>query len=326
MKRIGLIDFDSRIPNSALQKLSTHFKRQGAAVLLNDFRPSEVDEGYCSVIFTRNKAKAARLADIYPNITFGGTGWDLTTTLPPEVESCRPDYTLYQVKDILPRLKGIMTAKKKLEKCHTLLNAGIGYLTRGCVRSCGFCFVPKKEGALRRVASIGDLLNSNSSTLCLLDNNLTASPDCLEILREIKDRNLTVNISQGVDIRFLTPEISKVLSEVRHLTSLTYAWDLMPFEDKVMEGIKILSRDVKPYKHQCFCLAGYNTTFEEDMYRVRKLAELGITPFLMVWNEKPDLRLQHLKRWVNGKFHKVCRFEDYEPWVRDRARYASALF
>jgi len=323
--RIGLIDFDGRIPNLAIMKLSTYYKEQGATVLLNDFKPSDVDKVFCSVIFSKNRAKAERLAGIFPQVEFGGTGWDLTKTLPVNVESCQPDFDLYQMKDILPRLKGIMKATSKQEKCQTLLDAGIGFTTRGCVRSCAFCAVPKKEGALHSVGSIGDLLNPRSNVLILLDNNLTSDPDCLEKLRECKERNLTLDITQGIDVRFVTPEIAKALSEVKHLRSLHYAWDLMPFEQKVMEGIGSLLKHVKAWKHLCFTLVGFDTTFEEDMYRVRRLVEMNISPYVMIYNQNSDMRLKHFARWVNGRFYKSCDFAQYTPWVRDQAGYMPSL-
>ena len=323
--RVGLIDFDGRIPNVALMKLATYHKERGDTVVLNDFRPSDVDAVFCSVIFSKNKAKASALAGLFPQIEFGGTGWDITKTLPAEVEACRPDYDLYQTKDILPRLKGIMKAATKQAKVQTLLDAGIGFTTRGCVRTCEFCAVPKKEGALHSVGSIGELLNPRSNVLILLDNNLTADPDCLEKLRECKERNLTLDITQGIDVRFVTPEIAQALAEVKHLRSVHYAWDLMPFEHKVMEGIEALLQHVSAWRHLCFTLVGFNTTFEEDMYRVRRLVEMKITPYVMVYNQNSDLRLFHFKRWVNGRFHKACSFEEYTPWVRDRASYAPLL-
>jgi len=68
----------------------------------------------------------------------------------------------------------------------------------------------------------------------------------------------------------------------------------------------------------CFMLAGFNTTFEEDMYRFIKLNEMGIRPYVMVYNEKIDIRLKHFERWVNSMVFKKCTWEEYEPWIRDQ--------
>ena len=315
--KIGLIDFDGKIVNLALMKLSAWHKSQDDTVILNPQTNSQVDKAYCSVIFSKNRDKAARLADMFSDIQFGGTGWDLKTILPPEIEAMKPDYGLYTCADVYKRLAGIMTKKKKVEKAGVIVNAGIGFTSRGCIRSCGFCVVPEKEGKLHETAAVGDLINPKSNVVILLDNNFTASPDCLDKLREIKERNLIIDITQGIDVRTLTPEIARALSEVRHLRSIHYAWDLIPHEPMVMEGINILSGFIKKYKHLCFTLVGYNSTFEEDLYRFRKLEEMNIDPYVMVYNSSADVKLHHFARWVNSRIYKTCKsFEDYWPWVK----------
>lgn len=336
MSRIGLIDFDGKIVNLALMKLSTHHKSQGHEVLLNDFTPNQVDKVFCSVIFDKDRAKAAELANVFPAIEFGGTGWDIAKTLPPEIENCLPDYDLYRAADIFPRINGIMTKAKKLAKAQTIVDAGIGFTTRGCVRTCGFCAVPKKEGPLRKVGSIGELVNPRSNVVIILDNNFTADPDVLEKLREIRDRQLVIDITQGIDIRTMTPDIARALAEVKHLRSIHYAWDLMPFERRVMEGIEVLSHYVKRWRHLCFTLVGYDTSFDEDMYRFRRLVELGIDPYVMIYNKKEfvrtkhlpfdALRLHHFARWVNGRIYTKCPdFDQYDRWANAQASHQPAL-
>lgn len=320
--RIGLIDFDGKIVNLALMKLSTYYKAQGAEIVLNPASPAQVDKVYCSVIFSKNRDKAARLATVFSDIEFGGTGWSLDRELPPEIEAMKPDYGLYTVDAIADRIGGIMTRKKKIEKAATIVNAGIGFTSRGCVRTCPFCVVPRKEGGLKSIGEIKDLINPRSNVLILLDNNLTADPDCLAKLREIKERGLIVDITQGIDVRTMTPEIAKALAEVKHLRSIHYAWDMPGHEAAVMNGIETLSRHIKKWKHLCFTLVGFNSTFEEDCYRFRKLTETGVDPFIMVYNQSTDARLKHFARWVNSRIYKVCPdFEKYDPWKKDRSGY-----
>lgn len=201
--------------------------------------------------------------------------------MPKNIEQVKPDYNLYTTDVIYKNIKGIMTKETKLKKAEIIVNAGMGFTSRGCIRNCGFCLVPKKEGCFHHVSEIKDLLNPNSNVLILNDNNLTADPDCIGKLNEIKDRNLMVDINQGCDVRLMNDEIAKALSDVNHLRSLHYAWDLMGFENQVMDGIKVLLKHVKAWRHMCFMLVGYNTTFEEDMYRFRKLEELQIRPLSM---------------------------------------------
>jgi len=237
--KVGLIDLDGKLPNLALMKISTYHKSLGHEIVLNDL---SADVLYCSVIFERNKRKAQQLKRQYPNMSMGGTGWDKKTKLPPEIHSCQPDYDLYSTEFIYDRIKGGIGYKSsKLKKAETIVKAGMGFTSRGCIRDCGFCGVPIAEGEFRQENEIYELLNPRSSVLILLDNNLTADPLCMDKLKEIKERDLVVDITQGVDVRLMTPEIAQALSEVKHLRSIHYAWDLMRFERSVMEGIKVLS-------------------------------------------------------------------------------------
>lgn len=313
---IGLIDIDSKIPNLALMKISNYYKNLGEKVEFVQ-ADKEYEKVYASAIFTRSKGKCLELQGQYgEKIEIGGTGWDLHKDLKDEIEYTKPDYELYSAEEIASRMKGIGTKEHKLKKATEIVNAGMGFTSRGCVRNCGFCFVPKKEGAFHHVAEIKDLINPKSNILILHDNNITADPNCIDKLHEIRDRKLIVDINQGCDVRLVNDDIAKALGEVKHLRSLHYAWDLMGFEKQVIEGIKTLSKYIKPYRHMCFMLVGFNTTFEEDVYRFRKLREMKVDPFVMVYNQKDDKKLKHFARWVNSRIYKSCKWEEYTPWIK----------
>lgn len=327
---IGLIDVDGKLPNLALMKISNYYKSMGEHVefVRPDAGKYEYDKIYASSIFTKSKTECQKLLEYYEDrIEIGGTGWNIEKSLPKEIESMNPDYDLYTADMIYPNIKGIMTKERKWEKAQQIVNAGIGFTSRGCIRKCPFCFVPKKEGEFRQDQEIKDIINPRSNVIILHDNNLTADPNCIEKLHEIRDRNLIVDIDQGCDVRLMTPEIAQAMSEVHHLRSLHYAWDLMGFENQVLEGIKIMSKFIPTSRHMCFCLVGFNTSFEEDMYRVKKLTEFGVRPYIMRYNERrDDIRLNHFARWVNAFIYKaVPDFEDYEPWKRDKSKYDFGL-
>lgn len=319
-KKILLIDFDSKIPNLAIMKLSAYHKSLGDEVYLN--RCVNPDKVYISTLFTWNKPLVEKLLTVYPDAEVGGTGWDLKKNLPDAVESCKPDYDLYNTLVIYERLKGGIGKKDtKIKKADILVNAGIGFTSRGCINSCDFCGIPIKEGKFRQVAELKDIINPRSDVLILLDNNLTADPNCVDKLHEIRDRGLTVSITQGIDIRLVTPEIAQALSEVKHFTSLHYSWDLLQFEHQIIKGIKTLSKNVKTWKHMCYMLTCFNTTFEEDMYRFNRLVELGVTPYVMPFNHVyVSEKHHHFARWVNGHFYNACKFDEYVPWLKAQHR------
>lgn len=325
---IGLIDVDGKLPNLALMKISNFYKSMGEQVefVRPDAKKTEYEKIYASAIFTKSKGECEKLKEYYGDcIEIGGTGWDIEKRLPTEIENMKPDYDLYTADMIYPKIKGIMTKERKKAKAQQIVDAGMGFTSRGCIRNCPFCMVPKKEECFRQDSEIKDIINPRGNVLVLSDNNLTADPYCIDKLHEIRDRKLIVDINQGCDVRLMTPEIAQALSEVHHLRSLHYAWDLMGFEKQVLDGIKVMSQFIPESKHMCFCLVGFNTSFEEDMYRVKKLLELGVRPYIMRYNERrDDLRLNHFARWINSFIYKaVPNFEDYEPWKRDRNKYYS---
>jgi hypothetical protein len=329
---IGLCDIDSKTPNTALRKLSTFFKEQGEEV---EFcKPDKkYRKIYGSAIFTKSKSICDELKNKYGDlIELGGTGWDFEeidgkliqvrkNRLAPEIEKCKPDYDLYTASMIYPKLGGIMTKETRLKKAQVIADAGMGFTSKGCIRRCKFCIVPICEGCLHQVAEIKDLLNPRSNVLILNDNNITADPYCIDKLHEIRDRHLVCDINQGLDIRLVSnnDNIAQALSEVQHLRHIHYAWDLMEYEDKVLSGIKTLSKYVRPYRQMCYMLVGFNTTFEEDVYRFRKLKEIGIDPYVMIYNEKDDKKLKHFGRWVNTRIYKTCKFEEYIPWIKTQS-------
>lgn len=323
---IGLIDVDGKLPNLALMKISKYYKSMGERVefVRPDAGRNDYEKIYASAIFQKSQQECRKLQEYYGDcIEIGGTGWDIEKRLPPDIESMKPDYDLYTADMIYPKIKGIMTRERKKMKSQQIIDAGIGFTSRGCIRKCPFCFVPKKEGSFRQDSEIKDIINPRSNIIILHDNNLTADPYCIDKLHEIRDRNLIVDINQGCDVRLMSPEIAQAMSEVHHLRSLHYAWDLMSFENQVLEGISIMSRYIPASRHMCFCLVGFNTTFEEDMYRVKKLESLGVRPYIMRYNERQDdIRLNHFARWVNAFIYKaVPNFEEYDPWKRDKGNY-----
>ena len=104
-------------------------------------------------------------------------------------------------------------------------DAYFGYASRGCVRKCAFCGVPKLEGAQREMPPLTSLVNGIDKAygpkkdLVLMDNNITASARYREVIAEIRDLGFTpgakieragnpavkrrVDFNQGVDARIL---------------------------------------------------------------------------------------------------------------------------
>ena len=109
---------------------------------------------------------------------------------------------------------------------YSVFDAYFAYTSRGCIRKCHFCGVPKLEGAQRDTESLTALVHAidefygPKKDLILMDNNVVASPRFKEIIAEIRDLGFTpgakltregcripvqrrVDFNQGVDARIL---------------------------------------------------------------------------------------------------------------------------
>lgn len=279
MNSIGLWQVDGKMPNLALMKLSAWLKAQGHDTYLQ-MTPDHTT-AYGSSVFAENKPMVNFWLRVHPDIEIGGSGWNLQKELPQEAEILRPDYDLYGI------------------------DYGLGFLSRGCIHRCPFCIVPEKEGRLRQVAQVSNLLNLKSNFLVLLDNNLLALPNALDILTEIKERGLMVNFNQGLDIRLVTPEIARALADLHYMDfsrnnrTLHFAFDDTRLENSVRHGIEILLESGISSEHLCFyVLAGFNNqTLEDVLYRCDMLREYGVRPYVMRYRK--NSRLNAIARWAN---------------------------
>ena len=278
--KVLLVDFDSKIPNLALMKLSTWHKQKGDLV---GFDIQDPDQVYVSVVFSKNKSQAAGLTTMFPNsmISFGGPGWDLQNFLPEEIEKIKPDYDLYPSE------------------------YSQGYTTRGCIRNCPFCVVPEKEGKIKIWQHPEEFHDNRFNTCMIMDNNLFASP--YEWIKTIfswfEDHGVKMLSPQGWDARLLTEEMASLLKCVKHPKGLHFAWDNMSDEPKVIRAINILKDAGFNLKSDVsfYVLCGYNTTFEQDLYRCNKLRDLGTNSFVMQYHKK-DPRLRRLAKWANRRW------------------------
>ena len=63
-----------------------------------------------------------------------------------------------------------------------------------------------------------------------------------------------------------------------------------------------------------YVLTNFNTTHEQDLFRVEKLKELGFDPFVMVYNKpKAPKKTKWLQRYTNNKI--IFRSKDWEEYL-----------
>lgn len=273
---IGLIDIEPEIINTALMQIAYHYKDLGETVeWALPLEYDKYDKLFCSSLFDyTDKSQIPKRA------VCGGTGFDLTTTLPFD---CAYDYSIYPGCDY-----------------------SILWFSRGCIRKCPYCVVWKKEGKIRPVTIKS--LNPNGNYIVVQDNNFFANPQWLNAVIFLQTVGQPIDF-QGVDVRTLDKNKCIILSRLKHYKRIKIAWDNP--NDDITEKLKLIVKHITPRSLMCYVLIGYWSTPEKDLYRVEKLREFGILPFVMKYDVS-DPYESNFARWVNRpEIFNSCKWEDY---------------
>lgn len=298
--KIGLIDVDGHnYPNLALMKLSAWHKARGDTVEWW-WGWGQYNRVYMSKVFDETYSQDIPEPINATEIIKGGTGYGLDNKLPDEIEHIYPDYSLY------PEL-----AK----------DTAYGFLTRGCPRGCHFCIVAGKEG--RRSVKVADLSEwwSGQKNIVLMDPNTLACQDHMDLLEQLATSGAWVDINQGLDCRLLTEENIAAINRLK-LREVHFAWDSMCESKSVIRGLELYAGLAARRPHGQFatvyCLTNFDTTMEENLYRIYTLRDMGYNPYVMIY-DKPhapkDVRL--LQRWCNNRliFKSEPDFYKYNPQI-----------
>lgn len=323
-----LIDIDSKIPNLALMKISAFLKAKGETVKLcrletkkgntnHSWPLDEYDTVWISCVFTWNRWAVNLMEKVITAKRFekGGSGFDLTTKLPDEIESLKPDYSLYGD------------------------DRAIGFVLRGCIRKCDFCLVSRKEGKITEnpFRPVESWVPDGFEKVLLLDNEFAAYDPIvyppikedieLRTLRTLEANGWKYSITQGYDIRTIDERKAGQLADYKPMDlkfrekRLYIAWDYVGIEPAVRKGIEILlDAGFKGREITVYCLCGMRSSHDEDRHRFETLwGKYGVLPFMMRYrpldgsDPKPDQWLDRFCRYVNRgpASYRNHSFEDY---------------
>jgi hypothetical protein len=186
-------------------------------------------------------------------------------------------------------------------------------MTKGCPRGCPFCHVAGIQGT--RVYDFAPLEEfwRGQKEIKLLDPNLTASSNYLEHVRQLEESKAWVDFTQGLDARMLNEERIEALNRVK-FRRIHFAWDNP--KDKLKSKFELISKHLKRFSRStvsCYVLTNYNSTFEEDLYRVETLRSLGIQPYVMIYQKSTaPHEVRQLQRYCNPiVFWKIKSFKEY---------------
>lgn len=287
---IGLIDVDGHnFPNLALMKISGYHKAHGDTVeWAAPF--SHYDKIYRAKVFTFSQDDNSYYSA--NQVIRGGTGYDIKSKLPDEIDKWLvPDYSIY------PQYK-----------------FSVQFYSRGCIRHCPFCLVHDKEGSIHPVEPME--LNPQGEWIEVLDNNFFANPEWRTAVKHLEHTKQKVKF-HGVDVRIMNEEQAYWLNRLKLKSGVHIAWDLPQID--LTDNLKAMVKHIKPYKITCYVLVGFNSTIEQDLFRLETLKSLGILPFVQPYRDFENKRCpsqyeKDIARWANRAWlFKSMDFKDFSP-------------
>ena len=298
---VGIIDVDghSGFPNLALMKLTRHHRQHGDNVEI--YTPfGEYDIVYMSKVFSFTEEYGYTITNA-KKIIKGGTGYDWSITLPDEIDRLQPDYSIYPQVD------------KK---------TAYGFLTRGCIRKCPWCIVPKKEGKIHPYMDVDEIAIEGRTNLVLMDNNVLGCDYGISQVEKIAERKYRVDFNQAMDARLVTDDLAKLLARVKWLNYIRFGCDTNAQIAPCERAIDLLHK--YGYKGQVMLYTMLHGTLDECYERTgywrqpKYLHKVYINPQPML-----DLtsKVQHIPQWqkdmarwgIRAQIFTTTDFKEYIP-------------
>lgn len=267
--RVLLLNVDSRW-NMAIRRLYAYHLNLGVEVEMRDLglsgyphkRTVTVDASgftsvYVSNIFEQNAYRVT--VENCDHVFFGGIGSrNPERRLPPTVEATPPYYA--------PGEK-----------------VSYGFITRGCIRKCWFCKVPKYEGKLQAYHSVEAIVRGvPGEVVKFLDNNILAYPGHMDVFRWLIERGTRCEFNQGLDFRLVTDENLEALSRLNYEGEYIFAFDDPKYQPLLDRKIKQIKRFIpKPWRLKFYIYYHPDMALEQLFDRVEWCRAHECLPYVM---------------------------------------------
>ncbi len=310
---VSLVSVDSHnFPNLALCKIAGFYRDNGHTVDWYSPMFSNPDMIYASKVFSFTPDYFIYNPD-HPTPMQGGTGYNFGQ-LPAYIENHRPDFTIYEDSIMRnPRTRRLQA---------------FGFLTRGCIRSCKWCIVPKKEGHIRPVSSIEAVAQDRKEAVLLDNNFLAAEPAFVEDqLSRIRQTEIRIDFNQGLDARLITPESARLLAACKWIRFIRFSCDTEAMIEPIRRAVQLLREN--GCRREIFCYMLIQDIADAEK-RLKALVELNISPFAQPFrdfesNSKPTYEQEIFAAYANIKGGKIALKKTFAEYLVCRRNKHYAL-
>jgi len=283
-------NYYTQYPPLGLLKLSSLYKAQGheirfvrGLVLVTRFVPAEIK---ITSLFTWAWKPVWEAVEFYralfpkAKISIGGVYASLT---PDHAKESGADEI---VTGLVPAAEDLMPDYDLVPEWHRNRRASVLFSSRGCIRSCGFCSVPKLEGKpfmVRPTTRIKHLVHPDHQRIILWDNNILGETHWRQVFGELKEIGLEADFNQGLDARLMTDDVAHEIAELK-MPTLRLAYDFVAMRAAISRAILTLRKflTTRRYRHiTCYVLYNYKDTPRDLFERVRDLLAWGVAAYPM---------------------------------------------
>lgn len=191
-------------------------------------------------------------------------------------------------------------------------NSRATFTSRGCIRRCKFCAVPKIEGDLVE-------LDNWDAKPIVCDNNLLACSQ--RHFNSVVDRLKSlrgIDFNQGLDARLLADYHIERLKEL-DCKVLRFAWDDARTENVILPAIdRVLQAGYARSKVRCYVLFNFEDSPDDALYRCNTLKQLGILPNVQRFQPLNTLKKNsHVAPlWNKALLADFTRYWSKQIWLR----------
>lgn len=184
------------------------------------------------------------------------------------------------------------------------------FASRGCIRKCGFCAVPKLEGAPSELKnSIRHLIHPGHTSVTFFDNDILAMPNWRAVFDELAELGIKADFNQGLDARLVTDEAAEKIVKVK-MDAVRMAWDYFGIRNFVERAIETLAAHGIHRREMIFyTLYNYVDDPEDFFHRVKDLLNWGVVVYPMRF--EPLVTLEKNKyiapKWTARRLEMVSR-------------------
>ena len=211
-----------------------------------------------------------------------------------------------------------------------------GFITRGCIRNCWFCKVPKYEGKLKEYNRLESIIRGvPGEVVHFMDNNILAYQSHLEVFNYLIERGIRCEFNQGLDFRLTNDQNLDALARLNYEGEYIFAFDDPKYQRLLDKKIDQIKKYIpKPWKVKFYIYYHPDMAIKELIQRVEWCRGHECLPYVMrdsaCWqSENRNFLIDYASYCNQPGFFKAMTFQafmDKRPNRNERREESKSIY